>query len=133
MSYGRLVTKALASAGAGGNEYAELAPAAGEEWDVLECVGYHDNSAGALDTFWGVSDATTVFYRSTVSIAQLLRQDFMSTVTGTSVIGNSVKGSGCITLHHTQYIRFNVNTLVAGKKAYINAIIRVRKGCVEWV
>lgn len=131
MSYGRFTVKSSSSAGAGGSEYGELAPAAGEEYDVVEVVGYHDDNAAARDTFWSTSDGTTILYRSTVNIAQLLRQDYMSTVTGTSVIGNSHKNN-VLTLHHGQYIRFNVNNLGAGKKAYLQALVHVRKGCVEW-
>lgn len=130
-SYGKTFVVSSSSAGAGGAEYGELAPAAGVEYDVYECVGYHDDNAAARDTFWTFSDGTTVLYRSTNNIAQLLRQDYMSTVVGTSVIGNSHKAN-VLTLHHGQYIRFNVSALGAGKKAYLQAIVRVRRGLPEW-
>lgn len=129
--YGKTLVVSRSSAGAGGSEYAELAPGVGVEYDVYEVVGYHDDNAAARDTFWSMSDGSTVLYRSTVNIAQLLRQDYMSTVTGTSVIGNSHKAN-VLTLHHGQYIRFNVTALGAGKKAYLQAIVRARRGLPEW-
>ena len=115
----------LASAGAGGNEYIGLTPASGELWIVDFACMLHDDNAAARVLSWNWYDGATntVLYGTPAAVALSIY---------VQLYGNVFTGGKPLVCSASRYLRAGVVAAGAGKKVYLNAIVRKIRGVEPW-
>lgn len=106
--------------GAAANANIDLRPTEGEMWEVIEIRAYHDDPAGLTCHFEYQDNANSTLYTfpdhaalaASTYVSLRLDDDFRQRLTVT----------------FNKFIRWKCTGIAAGKKGYINAIIRIIKG-----
>jgi hypothetical protein len=97
----------------------DLQPAAGYLWRILECWGTHDDAGNARTCNFGYFDGTTLINKD--GVARTPPQiHYLSTADGTFDVASAVD---CIIISNTNYIRWTVTAIGAGKHGIIRAFV----------
>lgn len=117
----RVISVASAAAG---DKYLNITPNAGEVFEVLAGIAYHDDPAG-IPVQWKAYDlSTTITYISSAAWAVNDKLSCYALDTASPLVSQFPHGRP-IVLTYGQWLSFQGQGLAAGKKLYLDYIVHV--------